>query len=123
MAYQHTFKYRRQLVVICSLLGGLNSLWMPATSLAQSNETTVSAIQVTVNNAEDDPIRADADLTLREAIALINGTLLFSELSAQEQQLVMPAREVSTIRFDLPIGQTAIALNSILPAIARPNTT
>ena len=79
------------------------------------------AIQVTVTSAADGPAQPDAALTLREAIELVNGTLPLSALSAEEQQLVTAAQPSSAIHFDLPVGQTTIELNSLLPALTRPN--
>ena len=77
----------------------------------------------TIVNSNADDIKADNGLTLREAIALINGELKFENLSSAERSQVIPASEASTIGFNLPSGQTQIALKSELPSIAIPGTT
>ncbi|MGB3787286.1 MAG: OmpA family protein [Phormidesmis sp.] len=124
MAYRHPLKYRRQLIA-ASLLSGLLSSFYSAAGLAQRSQqpTAESPLQVSVNSPADGPIQADTLLTLREAIEIVNGTLPLTALSTEEQQLVVPATTGYVIRFDLPDGENAIALNSILPAIARSNTT
>ena len=113
---KHQQKHRRKFLATCSVL---SAVLLPAVGWSQ---TSSALIQVTVNSPADGPIQADAVITLREAIALINGTLPLSALSAAEQQLVTE-RSSPEIRFDLPVGQTAIELTSVLPAIAQPNVT
>ncbi|MGB3291382.1 MAG: OmpA family protein [Phormidesmis sp.] len=98
----------------------LSALLLPAVGWSQV--ASPSLVQVTVNSPGDGPVQADAVITLREAIALINGTLPRSALSAAEQQLVIE-QSTPEIRFDLPVGQTTIELTSVLPAIAQPNVT
>jgi outer membrane protein OmpA-like peptidoglycan-associated protein len=75
--------------------------------------------RVIVNSDRDGPIQADNEITLREAIEIVNNTLLFNELSivekAQVQQLA-PDR-VSNIEFALPFGQTTIRLQEVLPPL------
>ncbi|MEO1592777.1 MAG: right-handed parallel beta-helix repeat-containing protein, partial [Cyanobacteria bacterium J06632_22] len=78
---------------------------------------------ITVNGAMDGPVQADDALTLREAIELTNGTLLFDELSAQEQWQVSLSDAGSVIGFDLAAGETAIALSAPLPDILQPGLT
>ena len=86
------------------------------------NSQPIAFYRAIVNSTVDD-IRADEGLTLREAIALINGELKIENLSSDERSQITSATQASTIEFNLPIGQTKIALNSELPAIARPGTT
>ncbi len=62
-------------------------------------------------------------VTLREAIALINGELKLESLSAAERSQVTSTSERSTIGFNLPSGKTQIALTTELPAIGQPGTT
>ncbi len=129
MAYQYAKRQYFQRLAFYSLLSSLaNSLWLFAPALAQSDiapnttpNITQAPLQVTVNSSEDGPPLANAALTLREAIEIINGTLLRSELSREEQQLVVSASASSEIRFSLPTEQTVIQIESILPAIAQPN--
>ena len=124
MPYQYSLNYRCQFIAFCSLLSGLlGSLVMSAASVAQGDITTSSPVQVSVTSSTDGPAQADAVLTLREAIEIVNGTLPLTALSQAEQRLVVPGAGSSVIRFDLSGGERAIALQSILPAIARPNTT
>lgn len=115
MASQQLKKHRRKILAACSLL---SAVLLPAVSWGQV--TPPLLVQVTVNSPADRAIQADAVITLREAIALINGTLPLSALSAAEQQLVSQ-QSSSEIRFDLPVGQTTIELTEVLPAIAQPN--
>ncbi|NJK28442.1 MAG: right-handed parallel beta-helix repeat-containing protein [Coleofasciculaceae cyanobacterium SM2_3_26] len=75
-------------------------------------------LRVVVNSTADEVLANDA-LTLREAIALTNGTLAASDLSTVEASLVTPATAVSQIAFDLG-GDGTIRLQSELPAIAQP---
>ncbi len=88
---------------------------MPAPGQAQS-ATTDNRLQVTVNSAQDGPIQADDQLTLREAIALINGTLTQALLSPQEKLQVQMDAETA-IGFNLPAGNTTIVLKEALPPL------
>ena len=115
-----TLKRHRQKLLAAGCL--LSAMLLPSLSWAQEMAQP-EFVQVTVNSPTDDPIRADSALTLREAIEITNGTLLIADLSAAEQQLVKAISEYSVIQFDLPVGQTAIELESVLPAIAQPNVT
>ncbi len=119
MAYLNLKKYRRAFLSACGLLG---ALLLPTIAWAQVAERLAPPVVVTVNSPADGPLLADGNLTLREAIEIVNGTLLLSNLSRAEQQQVRPGGSGSEILFDLPVGQTAIELISVLPAIARPNT-
>lgn len=69
--------------------------------LRAANATTY---RLTVNSDQDGAITPDAALTLREAIALTNGDLAFTDLSEAEQQQVeaQPTGAASAIDFDLP---------------------
>lgn len=87
------------------------------TAMAQS----VVHLRVVVNSNQDSVIQADGELTLREAIALVNGTLLPDQLSATERIQVEPTTATSHITFDLPSGQTTILLTSQLPDLEAPH--
>lgn len=76
--------------------------------------------QVIVNSPQDGPITPDDQMTLREAIAITNGTLTLTNLSSKEQQQITPGSDSSIIAFDLPAGNTTIELQSLLPALAQP---
>lgn len=110
--------------------GLLSAIWLPKVSWAQvDSPISVPAsappfAQITVNSSADGLPQPDSGLTLREAIELTNGTLSLSDLSAAEQQLVVTTDQSrSEIRFDLPMGQTTIELEGVLPAIAQPQLT
>jgi outer membrane protein OmpA-like peptidoglycan-associated protein len=81
------------------------------------------AYSIRVTSPLDGPIAADGALTLREAIELANGTLTREALSEAERALVqpLPGGQGSRISFDLPPGQTTIALTALLPEIVAPD--
>lgn len=116
MASQQLKKHRRKILAACSLL---SAVLLPAVSWGQVAPPPL--VRVTVNSPADGAMQADAVITLREAIALINGTLPLSALSTAEQQQVITEQSTSEIRFDLPAGRTTIELTELLPAIAQPN--
>ena len=115
MTYRPFQKNSRSLLVACGLL---SALLLPAVGWAQVSAGP-DALQITVNSAADGVVNPDAELTLREAIEIANGTLLVSELSVEERQLVSDSPSTSTIQFNLPVNQTAIELSSVLPAITQ----
>lgn len=119
MAYRLFQKNSRSLLAACGLL---SAILLPTVGWAQVSSGP-GALQITVNSAADGVASPDAALTLREAIEIANGTLLVSELSDEEKQLVSSGQSTSTIQFDLPAGQTAIELSSVLPAIIQPAVT
>ncbi|MEM6251355.1 MAG: OmpA family protein [Cyanobacteria bacterium P01_D01_bin.156] len=84
------------------------------------SEPNLPKVQVMVNSSQDGPITPDDQLTLREAIALTNGTLLQDELSNLERQQIAPSSGNSVIAFDLPTDSTTIQLQSLLPALTQP---
>jgi outer membrane protein OmpA-like peptidoglycan-associated protein len=70
-------------------------------------------------NSNSDRIDENGGLTLREAIDLVNGTLSISNLSPSKRSQVQELGQgrPSRIEFNLPSGQTKIALTKELPAI------
>ncbi|MEA5598053.1 OmpA family protein [Rivularia sp. UHCC 0363] len=80
-------------------------------------------VRVVVNSNLDGAIAADAQLTLREAIEVVNGTLTPQQLSSAEQVQVTPASGGSSIEFNLPSGATTIELQTVLPDLAAPGLT
>jgi outer membrane protein OmpA-like peptidoglycan-associated protein len=77
-----------------------------------------------VNSNVDGPLTADAQLSLREAIEVVNGTLTPQQLSSAEQAQITPASsDGSTIEFNLPPGATTIELQTVLPDLAAPGLT
>ena len=108
-------KCRKALLAACGVLGAI-----VFSSVSWAQVASDSAFQITVNSAEDGAVQPDGSLTLREAIEIVNGALLVSELSDAERALVSSRGSTSTIQFNLPSNQTAIELRSVLPAIAQP---
>jgi outer membrane protein OmpA-like peptidoglycan-associated protein len=89
--------------------------------VALSQTQTPQALRVVVNGNSDGDIKADSELTLREAIALVNGTLSVEQLSSSEKALVQPqASGGSRIEFNLPNGATTIQLQQQLPDLSSP---
>ncbi|MEO1181004.1 MAG: cell envelope biogenesis protein OmpA, partial [Cyanobacteria bacterium J06636_28] len=95
-----------------------------APGLAQTVETSgpthFPKVQIKVNSPQDGPIMPDNQLTLREAISITNGNLTLDDLSAVEQQQIIPSSGNSVITFDLPADSTTIELQSLLPVLAQP---
>jgi outer membrane protein OmpA-like peptidoglycan-associated protein len=92
------------------------------TGFVQIANSNAAVYYKTIVNSNADEIKADNALTLREAIALINGELKFESLSTAERSQVTPATGNSSIGFNLPSGKTQIALTTELPAIVQPGT-
>jgi Right handed beta helix region len=91
---------------------------------AVAAQPAIPAFKVMVNSNQDGPIQADNSLTLREAIALVNGQLLPSALSPQElAQVETLSSSASQIRFRLPSDQSTIQLKTLLPLIKAPGLT
>jgi parallel beta-helix repeat protein len=77
-----------------------------------------SALRVVVGSNED-VVRADDVVTLREAIKVVNGTLPLDKLSAAERVRVSVS-DVPRIEFNLPKERTTIYLKDMLPELAVP---
>jgi outer membrane protein OmpA-like peptidoglycan-associated protein len=77
-------------------------------------------IQITVNSNRDE-IKADNDLTLREAIAIINGDLKQEQLSPAEQKQIQDITPNSRnhIEFQLSSENQKIELKSALPNLVK----
>ncbi|MBD1862636.1 MULTISPECIES: OmpA family protein [Trichocoleus] len=118
--------YRFQSAALLGLWVGLTEIAIaPSVTAAPSSETNPSPaphLRVVVNSNQDGPIQPDTAITLREAIALTNGTLERDRLSTEEQAQVtaLSADAPSRIEFSLPAEQTTIRLTSVLPPLARP---
>ncbi len=93
-------------------------LALPISAQAQSGQSVV----VVVNSNQDGEIQPDNELTLREAIAIVNQTLEPERLSQAEKAQVqtLAANESSRIEFNLPPNQTTISLQRMLPPISTP---
>ncbi|MEA5569726.1 OmpA family protein [Calothrix sp. UHCC 0171] len=80
---------------------------------------TQKPLKITVNSNQDE-IKANEQLTLREAIALTNNTLTLDQLTPSEKAQIQPTSGNSRIEFNLAAGQTTIQLTDVLPAITSP---
>lgn len=90
------------------MLGG-SALPASATGTAHNLKFTV--------NSDQDEVKPDDFLTLREAIEVVNGTLNLGQLTAAERKQYVPGNG-STIVFKLS-GNQQIQLRSALPAITQ----
>ena len=90
---------------------------------AFAQQPIASPINYTITvTSNQDTVVPDDRLTLREAIELSNGTLNPTQLSPAERLQITPSIDSSTIRFNIPAGQTTIALTRSLPDLTRPVT-
>jgi outer membrane protein OmpA-like peptidoglycan-associated protein len=98
--------------------------WMVAMTSGLSSAAIAAppTFTITVNSSQDGPVQADENLTLREALLLVNGRLTLDQLSADEQAQVTPNAEGNRIGFNLPSDQTTIRLLEALPVLEQPNT-
>ncbi|WP_299492714.1 right-handed parallel beta-helix repeat-containing protein [Acaryochloris sp. IP29b_bin.137] len=87
---------------------------------AETLQPSPAPVRVVVNSNQDGEITADEGVTLREAIAITNGTLNLGDLSEAEQAQVTSSPDHSRIEFDLPRDGTTIRLQSVLPVITNP---
>ncbi|NUN65052.1 OmpA family protein [Pseudanabaena biceps] len=94
-------------------------------AIAQSLPQNQQNYQITVNSDQDVDIKPDRELTLREAIAIANGTLALEQLSDVERsqvKLQLVARsQGSQIEFNLPSDRTTILLQKALPPLTSQN--
>ncbi|MBE9216006.1 cell envelope biogenesis protein OmpA, partial [Plectonema cf. radiosum LEGE 06105] len=103
------------------LLGIISILLLITPNIAFAQPaTTALTLRVVVNSNQDGAIQADDALTLREAIAIVNGNLSLEELSPVEKSLVSSTSNQSRIEFNLPPEQTKITLERVLPALTTP---
>jgi len=104
------------------LIGSICLTLEPIDNLAIA-KTKNPDYQITVNSDRDDDIKADRELTLREAIAIANGSLTLDRLSDTERTQVKPLvnQKGSQISFNLPSDRTTIRLRKALPDISSPN--
>ena len=89
--------------------------------LGENQATAQSKLQFfqVIVNSDRDTIIPDAELTLREAINLVNNTLPYNKLSPAEQQQVKAIASNSRIEFDLP-APVKIELQDVLPPLISP---
>ncbi len=86
-------------------------------------QTTPLNYQITVNSDLDSYVQPDRELTLREAIAIANGTLKLDQLTEAERAQVKSLTNAkgSQIKFNLPKDRTTIKLRKALPDISSQN--
>ncbi|MGA9377732.1 MAG: right-handed parallel beta-helix repeat-containing protein [Phormidium sp.] len=105
-------------LLILSLIG-----WLIPNLVAFSQTSANSPLLVIVNSNQD-VIQPDGNLTLREAISIVNGELSLESLSTAERSNISPIRPTeensAKIEFNLPPNNTNIELNTPLPALAAP---
>jgi outer membrane protein OmpA-like peptidoglycan-associated protein len=100
----------KYILLLCLMGGNI----LPAQALEYA-----TFLQVTVNSDRDE-IKADNDLTLREAISLVNGELKFDRLSPLERQQVKAITGAGhQIDFQLAANHQRILLQSALPSIIQ----
>jgi outer membrane protein OmpA-like peptidoglycan-associated protein len=89
-------------------------------AIAQTASPNLPKYQITVNSDRDGDIQPDRELTLREAIAIANGSLTLEQLSDAERAQVKPSvnQKGSLIDFNLPSDRTTILLRKALPDIS-----
>jgi hypothetical protein len=99
-------------------LGFALSSVLPGQARETAPTSPAPKLLVIVNSDRDTPIQPDHELTLREAIALVNGSLSLDQLSPTEIAQVTQSVNPSRIEFQLPPWQTTIFLQEELPPLA-----
>ncbi|WP_445223243.1 OmpA family protein [Calothrix sp. NIES-2100] len=90
-------------------------------AVSQTLPAAPVSLRVVVNSNQDGNVQPDEQITLREAIELVNGTLTVAQLSSAEKALVQPLTGGgSRIEFSLPANATTILLQTQLPDLASP---
>ena len=105
---------------IAKLGNGKSGIGNVSQQLPPSSPSSPSSFRVVVNSNQDGDVKADEQLTLREAIEVVNGTLPVERLSSGEKAQIQPTTGGSRIEFNLPAGATAIQLQRQLPDLASP---
>ncbi len=110
-----------------ALIGSIGLIGICSADFGSGNLAIANEInpryQITVNSNQDGEIQPDRELTLREAIAIANGSLTLDLLSEAERAQVQSAvnQKGSQIRFNLPSDRTTIELRKALPDISNQN--
>ena len=83
--------------------------------------TQVPAYKIIVNSSQDTQVTPDEQITLREALHLVNGKISLEQLSVTEQEQVQinSGQNYSVIEFNLPPDQATIFLEKPLPPITN----
>lgn len=105
-------------LIILTLTG-----WLIPNSVSFSQSSVNQPLRLIVNSNQD-VIATDENLTLREAISIVNGEINLESLSPSERNNISPVISSednrAKIEFNLPSNNTIIELNSPLPALAKP---
>jgi parallel beta-helix repeat protein len=106
-------------------IGRHTVLMLPLLLLATPATAQIDTQFSVIVNSNRDEIAPDEDVTLREAIAIVNGDLSLDDLTAAEQRQISGdlGAQTKQIRFNLPPDQTVITLTELLPEIRTPNVT
>jgi outer membrane protein OmpA-like peptidoglycan-associated protein len=109
-----------------ALIGSIGLIGICGSDFSTGNLAIADTInpryQITVNSDLDGDIQPDRDLTLREAIAIANGSLTLERLSDAERAQIKPiVGKESIIGFALPSDRTTIKLRKALPDISSQN--
>jgi outer membrane protein OmpA-like peptidoglycan-associated protein len=110
-----------------ALIGSIGLIGISSPDFSLGNLAIADTInpryQITVNSDRDDDIQSDRELTLREAIAIANGSLTLDRLSDTERAQIKPIAngKGSSIGFALPSDRTTIKLRKALPDISSQN--
>jgi outer membrane protein OmpA-like peptidoglycan-associated protein len=107
-------KFSLVFLLVLTHVGGAKVSW------AETIPVATDYLDISINSNGDE-IKADEGLTLREAISLINGQLKLEQLSSSERQQVKVTQGRHSLKFQLPAGNSKIALDAELPAIDVPN--
>ena len=96
-----------------------------AQNTTQTTSPSLLKYQIIVNSDRDGDIQPDLELTLREAVAIANGSLTLERLSDTERSQVKPLvnQKGSQIGFNLPSDRTKILLSKPLPDLTSPYLT
>ena len=110
-----------------ALIGSIGLIGICIANFSSGNLAIADTInphyQITVNSDQDGDIQPDRELTLREAIAIANGSLTLAQLSDAERAQIkpLPNQKGSQISFSLPSDRTTIKLRKALPDISSQN--
>ena len=123
MSFNSNLPNRIFTVLLTTLFFGGTGFWAENTHAqtnAQTNFKTKFKSYRVVVNSDRDLVQRDRELTLREAVALINNTLDRQDLSVAEQQQVkqLPPDRASRIEFNSSSPMTIELLNTLPPLIS-----
>jgi outer membrane protein OmpA-like peptidoglycan-associated protein len=123
------FKSIFKLILRSNLIGSVsliaiftNAFTFEHQAIANTINKKYAHYQITVNTNADGDIKADQELTLREALEITNGSLNLDLLTDRERaQVKSTNNKNSQISFDLSLNNTTIKLRKPLPNISNAN--